>query len=154
MNRTAWKWILTVSLSLNIGIVATVALKQLQPQPAALSSQAVNLPDYLQLDQQQRQRWHELERVFVGDLSANWRDIRAHREALVRQVFSAGPDLQQINAQQAAIAALQNLQQQRVIRQLLAERDLLNEEQRAKLLALLLSRYSQEATEEEQLHRD
>lgn len=152
MNRIVWKWILVASLSLNVGIVATVAVKQLQP--ATLSSATVNLPDYLQLTQQQRQRWHELELGFVNDLSANWHDIRAHREALVRQIFSISPNRELINAEQAGIASLQNSQQQRVIQQLLAERDLLNDEQRAKLLALLLNRYRQELTEEEQLHRN
>ena len=45
-------------------------------------------------------------------------------------------------------------QQQRVITQLLAERALLDERQRTRLMELLLNRYAQETTEEEQLHRD
>ena len=53
-----------------------------------------------------------------------------------------------------AIAALQEAQQQRVIAQLLAERGVLDEQQRERLMDLLLSRYSQESTEEELLHRD
>ena len=44
-------------------------------------------------------------------------------------------------------------QQQRVITQLLAERELLDTAQRERLLQLLLGRYAQEATEEELLHR-
>jgi hypothetical protein len=52
------------------------------------------------------------------------------------------------------IAALQDAQQQRVIAQLLAERALLDDGQRARLMALLLSRYAQESSEEELLHRD
>ncbi|MFP5485837.1 MAG: hypothetical protein ACLGHV_09245, partial [Gammaproteobacteria bacterium] len=59
-----------------------------------------------------------------------------------------------IDAEQAAIARLQGAQQQRVITQLLAERALLDERQRTRLMELLLNRYAQETTEEEQLHRD
>ena len=58
------------------------------------------------------------------------------------------------DAEQTAIAALQEAQQQRVIAQLLAERGVLDEQQRERLMDLLLSRYSQESTEEELLHRD
>lgn len=41
-----------------------------------------------------------------------------------------------------------------MITQLLAERALLDERQRTRLMELLLNRYAQETTEEEQLHRD
>ena len=41
-----------------------------------------------------------------------------------------------------------------MIAQLLAERGVLDEQQRERLMDLLLSRYSQESTEEELLHRD
>ena len=55
---------------------------------------------------------------------------------------------------EAAIARLQAEQQQRVIAQLLAERALLNEAQRVRLMELLLRRYAQESSEEELLHRE
>ena len=64
------------------------------------------------------------------------------------------PQRAAIDAEQARIAALQDAQQQRVIAQLLAERALLDDGQRARLMALLLSRYAQESSEEELLHRD
>jgi Spy/CpxP family protein refolding chaperone len=115
--------------------------------------QPLSLPDYLQLDATQRQRWEQLEPDFLRDLGANWNDIRMQREALVRAVFAAQPDRSAIDAQQARIAALQDSQQRRVITQLLAERALLTPPQRQKLMALLLSHYTQEATEEELLHR-
>ncbi len=155
MNRTALKWLLAVSLSLNAGIVATVAADRLGalPRTAAPQSEHVSLPDYLALSAEQRRRWDEMERGFLTDLAANWRDIKAHRETLVRQALSAAPERIVLDAEQARIAALQDSQQRRVMRQLLAERDVLNPQQREKLMALLLSRYAQEATEEEVLHR-
>lgn len=154
MNRTLWKWLLAASLSLNLGVIAVIFYNQARLPPQATAAPHVNLQDYLQLSNDQRQRWQQLEPAFLQDISTNWRDIRKHREALVRQIFSAVPERSAINAEQARIAALQDAQQQRVITQLLAERELLDEGQRKKLMNLLLSRYSQEATEEELLHRD
>lgn len=155
MNRTIWKWLLAISLSLNAGMLAAVAFNVTRPEPQRLvAGTHINLQDYLHLNAEQRARWQQIEQDFLKDLSGNWRDIRSHREALVRQIFSAGPDRAAIDAEQARIAALQDAQQRRVIRQLLAERELLDERQRAALMDLLLTRYQQEATEEELLHRD
>ncbi len=114
----------------------------------------LNLQDHLALNAEQRARWQALEPDFLQALAANWQAIRQHREALVRHIFAATPDRTAIDAEQAAIARLQGAQQQRVIAQLLAERALLDEHQRTRLMELLLNRYAQESTEEEQLHRD
>lgn len=152
MKPATCKWLLAISLSLNLGIVAAVALRQMQPPAPAAAD--LHLPDYLQLSPDQRQRWQQLDPVFLEDLAANWRAIRAHREALLRHIFAATPERARIDAEQAQIAALQDAQQRRVIAQLLAERELLDEQQRAKLLDLLLSRYAQDNTEEERLHRE
>jgi Spy/CpxP family protein refolding chaperone len=159
MKRTGWKWLLAISLSLNLGIIVAVIASQVGVMPRSLPlagpapAQQLNLPDYLQLDAAQRQRWDQLEPDFLRDLGANWNDIRVQREALVRAVFAAQPDRAAIDTLQTRIAALQDSQQRRVITQLLAERALLNPQQREKLMALLLSHYTQESTEEELLHR-
>ena len=154
MNRPFVKWLLAISLSLNAGIIVAVVAGQMKTvaPPAGLAN-AINLPDYLNLNQQQRARWQQIEKEFLQDLSVNWQQIRSRREALVRQIFSEAPESVAIDAEQAQIAALQDSQQRRVIQQLLAERDLLDARQRQKLVTLLLSRYTQEASEEEQLHR-
>jgi Spy/CpxP family protein refolding chaperone len=155
-RRSVPAWLLAVSLALNAGIVVAVALQQWQPPPKAQAMQPspVNLPDYLELSAEQRQRWQQLEPNFLRDVTANWAEIRRHREALVRHIFANEPQRAAIDAEQARIAALQDAQQQRVIAQLLAERALLDDGQRARLMALLLSRYAQESSEEELLHRD
>lgn len=155
MNRSVWKWLLAVSLSINLGVIATIVLKQIRTSPeiTTTAEKQVSLPDRLQLTQEQRQRWLEIERTFLADIAANWRDIRVQREALVRQIFSAQPDRAKIDAQQAKIAALQDAQQRRVVTQLLAERELLDERQRVALMELLLNRYAEEASQEERLHQ-
>lgn len=156
MNRPIWKWLLAISLSLNVGMLAAVGFSMARPQhqPQGTGTAHINLQDHLQLTAEQRARWQHIEQDFLKDLSANWRDIRVHREALIRQIFSAAPNRAAIDAEQAKIAALQDAQQHRVIGQLLAERALLDERQRAALMDLLLTRYTQESTEEELLHRD
>ena len=153
MNRsTMWKGLLALSFALNLGTIAAVLVQQARPAQNAAAA-PLNVPDYLGLAPQQRERWRQLEPAFLRDLAANWSDIRRHRESLVRHIFAESPQRAAIDAEQATIAALQAAQQQRVIAQLLAERDLLDAPQREKLMNLLLSRYAQESTEEEQLHR-
>lgn len=148
---SAWmRYALAVSLALNVGVAAALLLRAAQPQPPA----SVHLPDYLALTAGQRARWQRLEPDFLRALEANWHSIRGHREALVRQIFAGMPDRAAIDAEQASIARLQAEQQQRVIDQLLAERDLLDAPQRARLMELLLGRYARESTEEELLHRN
>lgn len=157
MNHATWtRSLLAISLALNLGVVAALVLRQPPPAdpPAAAHEAPVNLQDYLELTGEQRQHWQQLEPGFLTEVSANWNAIRKHREALVRHIFAAAPDRQAIDAEQAAIARLQAEQQQRVIAQLLAERALLNEAQRARLMELLLRRYAQESSEEELLHRE
>ncbi|HEX2530520.1 MAG TPA: periplasmic heavy metal sensor [Burkholderiaceae bacterium] len=155
MNRPVWKWLLAVSLALNVGIVTAIVVKQVRTAPPATGTPAphVNLPDYLKLTTDQRQRWHQAEQGFLQDIDVNWREIGKHRESLVRRIFSDKPDRAAIDAEQASIAALQDAQQRRVIAQLLAERELLDAQQRHALMTLLLNRYVHEATEEELLHR-
>ena len=142
-------WLLAASLALNLGMLSAVAWQQWRPQADAAPQQ---LTDMLALDATQRQQWEALEQPFLQDLSRNWEQIRQHREALVQAILAPTPDPAAIEREQARIAELQTAQQQRVIAQLAAERELLNDTQRAKLLALLLSRYSAEPTQEEQLH--
>ena len=157
MNRTVWtRFLLVVSLALNVGIVTTLAILSSPPRPGDIATPPahLNLQDYLELTAEQRAQWQQLEPAFLHELAANWQQIRQHREALVRHIFAAAPDRTAIDAEQAAIAGLQGAQQQRVIAQLLAERKVLNEPQRKRLMDLLLGRYSQETTEEEQLHRN
>ena len=154
MKNPTWiRSLLAVSLALNLGVVAALVLRPAPAAPPHSAPPAIYLPDYLALTPEQRTRWDALETPFLRDLSANWSGIRRHREALVRHIFAATPNRAAIDAEQAAIANLQAAQQQRVITQLLAERALLNDQQRAQLLHLLLGRYAQEATEEELLHR-
>ena len=157
MNRTVWtRYLLVVSLALNLGIVTAFAIRPSLFRPLDMAAQPspLNLQDYLELTADQRAQWKQLEPAFLQELAANWQGIRQHRETLVRHIFAAVPDRAAIDAEQAAVAGLQGAQQQRVIAQLLAERNVLDEPQRKRLMDLLLSRYSGESTEEELLHRD
>ena len=148
-HRTWIRALLVASLALNLGVVVALALRSAPTPPPP----TLDLPEHLALTSEQRTQWAALETPFLEELASNWEGIQHHREALVRHIFAATPNRAAIDAEQAAIANLQAAQQQRVITQLLAERALLNDQQRAQLLHLLLGRYAQEATEEELLHR-
>jgi Spy/CpxP family protein refolding chaperone len=154
MKQTVLKFALVLSLLLNAGVIGAVAYSAYQDgqwpsMPGAKSE--TSLPDYLGLNAEQRRRWHELEAEFLDALKKDWGGIRNHREAMIREIFSERPDRARIESERAAVTELQSAQQQRIIEQLLRERDLLDAEQRGKLADLLL-RQAPASTFEEQLH--
>ncbi len=155
MDRFGLKFALILSVLLNVGVIGAVAYRALQlgQWPAVLPAGKVEtgLPDYLALSAEQRRQWHELEAGFLGELKAEWQNIRNHRETMIREIFSDQPDRGRIETERAAIAQLQSEQQRRTIEQLLRERDVLDTEQRHKLAALLL-RQAPASTFEERLH--
>lgn len=151
MTRTSWNLLLAVSLALNIGFAASVAYTQWQNIRSG-AKVSLSLPDQLGLSSAQREQWQAIEQGFITDLNANWDRIRQSRTGLINEIFSEHSDRTRIDAMQAEIAALQSTQQQRVIAQLLAERELLTNAQRATLKALLLSRHADEISKEAQLH--
>ena len=147
MRRSGLFHALIVSVLLNLGVVAAAGYQALSRSGFA----AGDLADHLQLNAQQRSRWHALEEPFLRELDAGWRDIAQHREQLIREVFSERPDPARIEAGRARIAQLQALQQQRVIAQFLREREVLSAEQRRALVDLLL-REVPAVPQERQLH--
>ena len=134
MRRSSLVYALMLSVLLNLGVVGAVAYRAW----GGSAGSAADLADRLQLDAEQRRRWHALEDGFVHELDAGWREIAQHREALIRAVFSEKPDRARIEAERARIAELQAQQQQRVIAQFLRERDILTAGQRHALVGLLL----------------
>ncbi len=133
MRRSGLLYALILSVLLNLGVVGAAGYQAL-----SRGSGAGDLAHRLALDPEQRERWHALEAPFVRELDAGWRGIAEHRARLIREIFSERPDRARIEAERARIAELQAAQQQRVIQQLLRERDILTAEQRAALADLLL----------------
>lgn len=134
--------LLAISLLLNIGVLAGAWFQTWRTEGATeLSFFGMGherVPDYLQLDRSQRERWHAMERDFVKTLNDASRNIQTHRELLVREIFAAQPDASVIERERATIFALQEAQQRSVIGQLLKEREMLSAEQRLALTKLLL----------------
>ena len=143
--------LLAVSLALNVGFVATAVQRHWlaggQEAPAA------SLAQRLGLSAGQQAAWMRLEGPFLADLEGNWAAIRAQRQALLDELFAAHPDAARLDGIQAKIAALQDEQQKRVIRQLLAEREVLDARQRDVLKALLMREFAVQESRAEQLHR-
>ncbi|MBI3042562.1 MAG: periplasmic heavy metal sensor [Betaproteobacteria bacterium] len=155
MKHTSLKLALVLSLLLNLGVIGAVAYRAIQhgqlPDAFRIGADKSNLAEMLKLDAGQRRQWEALEAGFLRELKSGWQPIRQHREALVREIFSEQPDRGRIEAERAAIAQLQSAQQQRIIEQLLRERDVLDGAQRRQLADLLL-RQAPASTFEERLH--
>jgi hypothetical protein len=152
MNR-ALQYAFALSLLLNVGVLAGLGYQWqrggLAPLPETGQQTAA---DYLKLSPSQRERWEALEADFLPALQSGIREIAAHRENLIREIFSERPALDEIEREREAIAGLQNAQQKRVIRQLLEERELLDASQRQALAKLLVSQSPGEK-DIERLHR-
>jgi hypothetical protein len=147
MKTSLLRALLVCSVLINLGVVGAAAYH-------ALTTDAFpGLPRHLGLDAEQTQRWHEAERGFLAQLADGATAIQAHRDRMIRAIFAAAPDHALIDAERAAIAALQDAQQKRVIEQLLRERELLDAAQRARLAALLLAQPAGPSGFE-RLHRD
>ncbi|MBW7901543.1 MAG: periplasmic heavy metal sensor [Rhodocyclaceae bacterium] len=140
---------LALSLLVNAGVVGAVAWRSL----GAAGEDFPGLPRYLGLDARQRSHWHEAEDAFLGRLAAGAEEVRGHRDRMIAEIFSADPDLARIDAERAAIARLQDVQQQLVVGQLLRERELLTPAQRERLAKLLTAQPVGPSTFE-RLHRD
>ena len=145
MRRDTMGYLLAISLLFNAGAIGAAAWQ------AWHGASEPSVPSALKLDAGQRERWTALEQPFVAQLDDDWRAIARQREVLIREVFAAAPDADRIEAARARIAQMQAAQQQRVIAQLLRERELLTPPQRAQLAELLL-RERQAAPRERQLH--
>lgn len=134
--------LLALSLLVNAGVLAGAWFQARRAEGAAelafFGMGHERVPDYLKLDRAQRERWHAMEQDFVNTLNDTGREIQAHRERLVREIFSAQSDAAVIERERAAIFALQQAQQRSVVAQLLKEREMLNEAQRIALGDLLL----------------
>lgn len=133
---------LAASLLLNVGVIAAAGYQAWRlgglPQAAYFGMPHEKLPEHLGLTVEQRVKWHALEEAFLGDFTNDARAIAAHREKMIAMIFGEHPNPAAIETERAAIFALQERQQRRIVGQLLKEREMLTAEQRAKLAEQLL----------------
>lgn len=155
MKRSGLQFALLLSLLLNLGVIGAagylVVTRGQAPAVFGGDTTEASLPDYLKLSVEQRRQWHDLETGFLKELAADWDQIRTHREIMINEIFADRPDRSRIEAERAAIADLQATQQQRVIAQLLKERDIIDRGQR-RALAELLVRQAPSGVMEGRLH--
>lgn len=147
MKPQLLRTLLVFSVLINVGVFSAAAYRGLKTDAFP------GLPRYLGLDAEQTRQWHEAERSFLVELAGGTTAIDVHRTRMIRAIFAESPNLPQIDAQRTAIAALQDVQQKRVIEQLLRERAMLDAAQRERLATLLLAQPSGPSSVE-RLHRD
>jgi Spy/CpxP family protein refolding chaperone len=140
MKRNWLGFALAASLALNAGVIAAAGYKAWSGGAASgyFGMRHERLPDHLGLTAEQRAKWHAMEAGFLAELSADARAIAAHREKMIGLIFGDRPDPAAIEAERAAIFALQDRQQRRIVAQLASEAALLKPDQRAKLAEQLL----------------
>ncbi|KON80271.1 periplasmic heavy metal sensor [Azoarcus sp. PA01] len=138
MKLSTLRFALTCSVLVNLGVVAAAGVHVLRPA-STTTGPAPSLPVHLGLDARQLERWHAAEQPFLRQFSNTAARIEAHRAAMIRAIFAANVDRKAIETERVAIASLQHEQQRLMIEQLLAEREILDEAQRARLAQLLLA---------------
>ncbi|MCX7171974.1 MAG: periplasmic heavy metal sensor [Proteobacteria bacterium] len=148
--------LLALSLLVNAGVLAGAWFQSWRTEGVVeLAFFGMNhdrVPEYLKLDQAQREEWQALEQDFVKTLNDAGGEIQTHRERLVREILATQPDASIIERERATIFALQEAQQRSVIAQLLKEREMLNAEQRVALAGLLLKQDSRHTAGAPQLN--
>lgn len=159
MKPSHLKAILALSLLFNASVIVAAGYHAWRTGqwhlPFATQEHTAFADEHLRLNESQVRLWREKEVSFKHDLTAAWGEIRAHRERMIRAIFSPQPDKSVIESERAAIAQLQEQQQRQIIAQLMSERDMLDEEQRASLSQLLIQQQSIGSMEEVlRLHRD
>ena len=80
MKPASLRLALLLSVALNLGVIATVALDRLRP-PAAESKPPLH--QMLGLNEDQRARWEAAERPFLQQFDAATAQLEAHRAALM-----------------------------------------------------------------------
>lgn len=134
MKPASLRLALLLSVALNLGVIATVALDRLRP-PAAESKPPLH--QMLGLNEDQRARWEAAERPFLQQFDAATAQLENRRAALIDALFADTIDSARIESVRAAIAELQQTQQRLIIEQLITERAILDAQQRAQLATLL-----------------
>ena len=134
MKPASLRLALLLSVALNLGVIATIALDRLRPPAAAPKPP---LHQVLGLNADQRARWEAAERPFLQQFDAAKAQLEAHRAALIDALFADTIDSARIESARAAIAELQQTQQRLIIEQLITERAILDATQRAQLARLL-----------------
>ncbi len=110
------------------------------------------LANYLQLDAEQVLHWRQAEQAFLVQLESNENAIKQQRNTLIEAVFADDLSLAEVHLARQSLAQLQNKQQEIVVEQLLAEREILTARQRD-LLKELLIQQPMHASHYEQLHK-
>jgi len=149
MKATTLRLALLLSVLLNLGVAAAVGVGAWRQQKH--EGAPPSLPAHLALRADQLSRWRAAEQPFMAQFAAASQQIGRHRAALIDAIFADTVDPALIEAERAAIARLQGEQQGLLIAQLLAEREILDRKQRARL-ADLLQRQPGEPSPLEELH--
>jgi Spy/CpxP family protein refolding chaperone len=149
MTRGSLKYLLAVSLVLNLSVVATAGYRHLSARGSWTSPFGTKMAgdrflfEELSLTPQQMRTMREKAIPFRAEIDRQRAEILARRKELVGLLRSDAPDAAAVDAAIAAISGLQETMQRKITRQMLEQKALLEPGQQRKFLDLIENAMSQ-----------
>lgn len=143
MTRGGLRYLLAVSLALNLSVVATAGYRYLSARGTWTSPFGTKMAkdrflfEELSLTKQQMRAMREKAIPFRAEIDRQRAEILARRKDLIRLMRSDAPDPAAIDGAIARISAMQEAMQQKITRQMLAQKALLDPAQQQRLLDLI-----------------
>lgn len=143
MTRGGLKYLLAISLALNVSVIATAGFRYVSTRGAWTSPFGTKMArdrflfEELSLTEQQMRTMREKAVPFRAEIDRQRAGILARRKELVRLLRSDAPDDAAIDAVIAEISAMQQAMQQKITRQMLEQKALLDGGQQQRFLDLI-----------------
>jgi Spy/CpxP family protein refolding chaperone len=143
MSRGGLKYLLAISLALNLSVIATAGYRHFSGRGTWTSPFGTKMPkdrflfEELSLTQQQMRTMREKAVPFRAEIDRQRVEILARRKELVRLLRADAPDGAAIDAVIAEISAMQQAMQQKITRQMLEQKALLDSGQQQRFFDLI-----------------
>ena len=143
MSRGGLKYLLAISLALNLSVIATAGYRYFSVRGTWTSPFGTKMArdrflfEELSLTQQQMRTMREKAIPFRAEVDRQRAEILARRKDLIRLLRSDAPDIGAIDGVIAEISAMQEAMQKQITRQMLEQRALLDGGQQKRFLDLI-----------------
>lgn len=143
MSRGGLKYLLAISLALNLSVIATAGYRYLSARGTWTSPFGTKMAkdrflfEELSLTKQQMRTMREKAVPFRAEIDRQRAGILARRQDLIRLLRSDVPDTAAIDRAIAEISAMQQTMQRQITRQMLEQKSLLDSGQQQRFLDLI-----------------
>lgn len=149
MSRGGLRYLLAISLALNLSVIATAGYRYFSARGTWTSPFGTKMAkdrflfEELSLTRQQMRTMREKAVPFRAEVDRQRAGILARRKDLIRLLRSDSPDTAAIDGVIAEISAMQEAMQQQITRQMLEQKALLDAGQQERFLDLIASAMEQ-----------